>query len=189
MSESFRILYVDDYPLDRLLVRDALERDVQVPDAQHADYQLTEASSREEFEARLAEEAYDLVLSDFDILGFTGLDVIDAVRAHDPDLPVVIVTGTGSEQIAAEAMKRGAADYLIKTPSHIRRLPQAIEAVIHQQRLAEQHQRTQNALRESEERMHSFMDASTQGFALWDSELNLVAMNKAGLALFPPGTR
>jgi len=182
VNEPFRILYVDDYPLDRLLVRDALERE-------HSGFHITEATSREQFEARLAENGYDLVLSDFNILGFDGLEVIEAVRAQHPDLPVVIVTGTGSEEIAVEAMKRGAADYVIKTPSHIRRLPHAIEAVIHRQRLADQHQRTQDALRESEERLRSFMDASTQSFTVWDSELNLVTINKAALRLFPAGTR
>lgn len=182
MNEPFRILYVDDYPLDRLLVRDALERE-------HSGFHITEATSREEFEARLAENGYDLVLSDFNILGFDGLEVIEAVRAQHPDLPVVIVTGTGSEEIAVEAMKRGAADYVIKTPSHIRRLPHSIEAVIHQQRLADQHQRTQDALRESEERLRSFMDASTQSFTVWDSELNLVTINKAALRFFPAETR
>jgi CheY-like chemotaxis protein len=52
MSEPIRILYVDDYPLDRELVRDALEEE-------HGGFRLTEAASRQEFEARLAEGEYD----------------------------------------------------------------------------------------------------------------------------------
>ena len=110
MSEPIRILYVDDYPLDRELVLDALEKE-------HGGFKVVEAASRAEFEARLAAHDYDLVLSDFNILGFEGLQVLDAVRAKAPQVPVVIVTGTGSEEIAVEAMKRGAADYVIKTPS------------------------------------------------------------------------
>ena len=114
MSEPIHILYVDDYPLDRELVRDALERGSE-------GFRVTEAASRREFQARLAGADYDLVLSDFNILGFDGLDVIQAAQAKDPGLPVVIVTGTGSEEIAVKALKRGAADYVIKTPEHIQR--------------------------------------------------------------------
>lgn len=96
VNEPIRILYVDDYPLDRELVRDALEKE-------HGGFRVTEATSRGEFEESLVEGDYDLVLSDFNILGFEGLEVIDAVRAKDPRVPVVIVTGTGSEEIAVES--------------------------------------------------------------------------------------
>ena len=83
---------------------------------------------------------FDLVLSDFNILGFEGLQVLEAVRAKDPNLPVIIVTGTGSEEVAAEAIKRGAADYVIKTPSHIQRLPHTIHAALEKKRLEDERQ-------------------------------------------------
>jgi PAS domain S-box-containing protein len=65
------------------------------------------------------------------------LQVLEAVHAVDSRLPVVIVTGTGSEEVAVEAMKRGAADYIIKTPSHIQRLPYTIRSVLEMKRLEE----------------------------------------------------
>ena len=123
MTDLIHILYVDDSPHDRELVRDALEHE-------SGGFQVTEAASRAAFEARLAEGQYDLVLSDFNILGFEGLQVIETVQAMKPGVPVVIVTGTGSEEVAVEAMKRGAADYVIKSPQHIRRLPLTIRSVL-----------------------------------------------------------
>ena len=142
MSE-IRILYVDDYPLDRELVRDALEKE-------QGGFQVVEAASRADFEARLAEGGYDLVLSDFNILGFEGLQVLDAVRAKDPRVPVVIVTGTGSEEVAVEAIKRGASDYVIKTPKHIRHLPLTIHAALDKKRLEEEKEHANQTLRRSE---------------------------------------
>jgi PAS domain S-box-containing protein len=139
MNKPIRILYVDDYSLDRELVRHALEK-------KHGGFQVTEAATRQEFEARLAERDYDLVLSDFNILGFEGLNVIDAARAKDPYLPVIIVTGTGSEQIAVETMKRGAVDYVIKTPQHIQRLPFTIEAALEKKRLEHERQQAEQTL-------------------------------------------
>ncbi|MCB0169454.1 MAG: hypothetical protein KDJ97_02785, partial [Anaerolineae bacterium] len=65
MNDPIHILYVDDYPFDRELVRDALEKEQE-------GFRVTEAASRADFEARLVEGGYDLVLSDFNILGFEG---------------------------------------------------------------------------------------------------------------------
>ncbi len=158
MSEPIRILYVDDYPLDRELVRDALEKE-------HQGFQVAEATSRADFEARLAEGAFDLVLSDFNILGFEGLQVLDAVRASHPHTPVVIVTGTGSEAVAVEALKGGAADYVIKTTKHIRRLPETIYAALERQRLQEEHAQADQLLRESEERFRATINQAPVGIA------------------------
>ena len=139
MKNIINILYVDDYFFDRELVKDVLERESD-------SFKVTEAASRDEFEKLLAEKNFDLVLSDFNILGFEGLQVIEAVKQKDPFLPVVIVTGTGSEDIAVKAMKLGAADYVIKSPEHILRLPKTIMAAIDKHRLENKYKITAKAL-------------------------------------------
>lgn len=148
----FRIFHIDDNRLDRELIRDALEQE-------NNQFVLTVATSRQEFEADLSSGNFDLVLTDFNILGFDGLQVIDAVREIDPLLPVIVVTGTGSEEIAVEAMKRGAYDYVIKKPHHIRRLPLTIQAAIERKMLLEQRAQSEKALRASEERLRAFANA------------------------------
>lgn len=141
MTTPLRILYVDDSLFDRELVRDVLEKE-------RRDFLVIEAASRQEFESRLDDGRYDLVLSDFNILGFEGLQVLDRVRAKAPALPVIIVTGTGSEEVAVEAMKRGADDYVLKTVKHIQRLPLTIHTVLEKKRLQQERERAQHALRE-----------------------------------------
>lgn len=141
MANPLRILYVDDSLFDRELVRDVLEKE-------RRDFLVIEAASRQEFETRLDDGRYDLVLSDFNILGFEGLQVLDTVRAKAPALPVIIVTGTGSEEVAVEAMKRGADDYVLKTVKHIQRLPLTIHTVLEKKRLQQERERAQYALRE-----------------------------------------
>jgi two-component system, cell cycle sensor histidine kinase and response regulator CckA len=119
-----RVLYVDDSPFDRALVRDALEREAE-------GFVMTEAATRDELERILEAGAeFDLVLSDFNILGMTGLEVLDRIKSLRPGVPVVLVTGTGSEEIAVRALKEGASDYVIKQPQHIRRLPATIRQTL-----------------------------------------------------------
>ncbi len=161
MNNPIRVFYIDDYPLDRALVRDALEKE-------QSGFQVFEVASRAEFEARFNETDYDLVLSDFNILGFEGLQVIDAVHEKDPYLPVVIVTGTGSEEIAIEAMKRGAADYVIKTPQHLRRLPLTINTVLEKTRLKAISQQALGALCQSEERFRQLAENIREVFWMTD---------------------
>ena len=73
MSDKIRILYIDDYELDRELVKDALEKE-------HGGFEVMEASNKQEFETLLKTHEFDLVLSDFNIAGFEGLQVLEAVR-------------------------------------------------------------------------------------------------------------
>ena len=157
-SDKIRILYVDDYQLDRELVRDSLEKE-------HGGFEVTEASDRHEFDALLKNRTFDVVLSDFNIAGFEGLQVIAAVRKHNPSMPVIIVTGTGSEEIAVMALKQGASDYVLKRPNHIRRLPQTILAALEKQILKNEHQKDQIALMESEKRYRSLFENMMNGYA------------------------
>ncbi len=131
-SELIRVLYVDDDPQDRQLVADSLT-DV-------AAFRVVEAETRKDFAAQSGPPRVDVVLSDFNILGDDGPQVLSAVRETMPNIPVIIVTGDGSEETALEAIKQGAADYVLKNPRHIRRLPLAIRAVLEQSRLRSEHE-------------------------------------------------
>jgi PAS domain S-box-containing protein len=165
MNSPVKILYIDDSPFDRDLVRDSLEKE-------HGGFILTEASSRQTFETLLAKGDYDVVLSDFNIFGFEGLQVLDMVHKKDANVPVIIVTGTGSEEIAVEAMKRGAADYVIKKPSHIQRLPITIHTVLENQGL-------KKTIRESEERYRLLFESSLDGILLTAPDGRILSANPA----------
>jgi PAS domain S-box-containing protein len=145
MNNPIRILYVDDNLHDRQLVRDSFR-------AEAGRFEIIEADSREIFEQHLELVDFDMVLSDFNILGFDGLQVLQMVKDKNPEMPVVIVTGTGSEEIAVQAMKLGADDYVIKTVKHIQNLSPTVINVLDRKKTQLEHKRTLTALRESEER-------------------------------------
>ena len=128
-NKVIRVLLIDDMLTDRELIKSALL------DESSFQFEITEAKSGKEFYKILAPGKFDVVLSDFNILGFEGIETIEAVNAVDPDLPVIIVTGTGSEEIAVQCLKTGAADYILKTSHDIVRLPHTIASVLDKKKL------------------------------------------------------
>jgi PAS domain S-box-containing protein len=177
MNALTHVLYVDDSSFDRQLVRDALERE-------HTGFILTEAGSKREFEKELEEGVYDVVLSDFNILGFEGFQVIEAVRMKAPHVPVVILTGTGSEEVAVEAMKSGAADYIIKTPRHIQRLPSAILAAVEKERLKVERDKALEEMRKSEEAFRSLFENNLDATLLTTPDGGILRVNLAACRMF-----
>jgi PAS domain S-box-containing protein len=104
----------------------------------------------ERLRAPVAPSTHDVVLLDYRLPGLSGLDILKALsQERDLDLPVILVTGQGDEDVALQALKLGATGYVIKTPGYLYRLPVEIEnAHVRAGRLREQ-----AALRESQERL------------------------------------
>lgn len=173
MSSPIRILHLDDDPSDRELVRERLARS-------SGQFDVAQAATLEEFEAALASAPFDLVLSDLKIGDADGLGVIDIVHARAPGVPVVLVTGTGSEEMAVEAMRRGAADYVVKTPRHLQRLADTVHATLDRKRLELERTRAQEALRESEERLGRVLETLPVGVWIADRHGHVVTVNSAG---------
>jgi len=140
MNNRISILHIDDSLMDIELIRDVLEKE-------RTDFTVQAVRNQHDFELSMRKKDYDIVLTDFNILGFDALGILKIVQEYNSDLPVIVVTGTGSEEIAVEAMKRGAADYVIKHPSHIQKLPQTIHAVLERKRLLTEHRKDEELLR------------------------------------------
>ncbi|WP_135667645.1 response regulator [Halorhabdus rudnickae] len=107
MGDEIVVLHVDDEPAIRETVAILLERE---------DQQLTvdTAASAETALEILDDSAVDCIVSDYEMPGMDGIDFLEAVREMDPELPFVLYTGRGSEEIASEAIACGVTDYLQK---------------------------------------------------------------------------
>ena len=81
-----------------------------------------EVSTREDFYRQVERGDLDMVVSDFNVHLLDGLEVLSEVRKRHRELPLIVYTGTGSEEIAVKAMKMGATDYLIKDIAHSKSL-------------------------------------------------------------------
>ena len=102
----------------------------------------------------------DVLLVDHDLPGRCGLDLLRESRRLRPGLPVVLVTGRGSEDVAAAALGLGAADYLAKQPGYLRLLVKALENAHHRSAL----DRERAALAESEARFRHMAASISEVF-------------------------
>ncbi|WP_291008700.1 response regulator [Hydrogenophaga sp.] len=116
-----RILHLEDSRVDHALVKFALQR------SQLA-CELTLVDTMEDFEVQLGSSAFDVVLADYHLPGFTGLDAWEFARELRPDLPFVVLSGAIGEAAAVDAMHRGVSDYLLKDNMH--RLAHVIERAL-----------------------------------------------------------
>ena len=169
-KKRIRVLCVEDNSLDRGLIRHALEKEAD-------NFKMIEAVDREMFEKLLNEGEFDMVLTDFNILGFEGIEVLRGVKERHPDIPVIIVTGTGSEEIAVQALKEGADDYIIKDPRHIAQLPGTILRVMDAKE-------TRNRLRKREANVRAISENVADGVVVVDRQGYVVFSNPAAGSLF-----
>ncbi|MFC7249640.1 response regulator [Halomicroarcula sp. GCM10025324] len=107
VGRPIRILHVDDDPELADLAGTLLERE----DDQ---FRVDTAGSASEGLEHLEQHPVDCVVSDYDMPGRNGIDFLDAVRELDADLPFILFTGKGSEEVASEAISAGVTDYLQK---------------------------------------------------------------------------
>jgi signal transduction histidine kinase len=123
-ASSFRLLHLEDAEPDHALAMAHLRRSGMV-------VQALRVETRPGFEAAL-DEPWDLVLSDYHLPGFTGLDALEILRAHGSRLgqlvPFILVSGQIGEDTAVQAMRNGASDYLLK--NNLARLAPAVEHAI-----------------------------------------------------------
>lgn len=142
-----RVLYAEHHPADIELTRRHLARH-----APHIQLQIAlssaDALARLDFSAD-QESAYDVLLLDFNLPDGNALEILKIVHGERHlALPIVLVTGQGDEEVAAQALRLGATDYIVKNAGYLYELPVALENAHHRASLARQ----QAALIASEER-------------------------------------
>ena len=124
-SDRLHLLLVDDNPEDRALAIRELRRNF-------PELQITEVTEAKHFASALDSDHCDLVITDYQLRWTDGLTVLRAIKARWPGCPVIMFTGTGSEEIAVEAMKAGLDDYVLKSSKHYSRLPGAAKLALEQ---------------------------------------------------------
>jgi len=103
-----RVLYLEDDPRDAELVQETLAAD-------GIESEIVRVETEADFIAALKQGGFDLVLADYTLPSFDGLLALEIVQQNWPEVPLIFVSGTLGEELAIEALKRGATDYVFKT--------------------------------------------------------------------------
>ena len=146
------VLFVDDERLMLDLSKEFLEQ-------QEEDFQVDTAISAEEALDRLSEREYDVVVSDYKMSVMDGLQFLSRLREQGNEIPFIIFTGKGREEVAVEAFRRGADGYVMKggdPTSQYAELTQQIRLVVRERKAEE-------VLRKSEERYRTLVELAHDG--------------------------
>jgi signal transduction histidine kinase len=144
---KLRVLVVEDEPADVELVLRALRQ---------AGFEASGdvAQTAEEFTDLVRRNSYDVILADYKLPNWNGMESVEALRREGLDVPVIVVSGSLGELTAVECIKQGAADYVLK--DHLARLPESVRRAMQEKRLREEHKQGQEALARSNQDLEQF---------------------------------
>lgn len=145
MNYPLRLLLIDDNPDDRSLALRELRRE-------WPNVEVVQVYDPAAFDAAIALDPFDLVITDYQLQWTNGITLLKRLKERWEDCPVVMFTGSGSEEIAVQAMKLGLDDYVLKSPKHFARLSSAA-------RLALKLARQKRAAREAEIKYANLFEA------------------------------
>jgi PAS domain S-box-containing protein len=141
MRGPLRILSIEDDPKDTELIQNLLE-------AEDIVCEITRVDTQAELEASLGQGGIDLILADYTLPSFDGISALKLAMKTCPEVPFIFVSGTLGEEVAIEALKIGATDYVVKT--RLSRLVPSVVRALREARERTERKQANEKLRESE---------------------------------------
>jgi two-component system, cell cycle sensor histidine kinase and response regulator CckA len=137
-------------------------------------------STAKEFTERLQSQPYDLILADFRLPDWSGLEAVRWLRSSGFTVPFILVTGTLGDELAIECIKAGANDYVLK--DNLERLPIAVRRALDEHKLREDRDRAEVELRTSEEQYRLLFEANPNPMWVYSPEtLQFLAVNQTAV--------
>lgn len=136
-----RILSLEDVAYDVELMQRELRK-------ASIEYELKRVETKEDFLAALTDFAPDIILADYSLPQFSALEALKLLQQHKNTVPVILVTGSHSEEAAVECMKEGAEDYILK--ASLTRLPSALQNALRKKHAERNKEAAESALQQSE---------------------------------------
>lgn len=173
-APNLKVLIVEDSVEDTELLLHALSRAGYLPT--HARVQTAE-----EMRHQLQKESWDLVISDYVLPSFSGLEALKLLQESEFEIPFIVLSGKIGEEVAVEALKAGANDYLLK--DRLTRLAPAIDRALQEAAQKRKRQQTERALRESEERYRRLVESCPDAMFIC-ADAKVIYVNPAAVTLF-----
>jgi two-component system cell cycle sensor histidine kinase/response regulator CckA len=175
MERTIRVLHLEDDPGDAALISHKLA-------VEGLAWDIVHVGDKAHFEAALARESFDLVICDYNLPGYDGLTAIKRAQEQQPDVPVIVISGTVGEEMAVECLHQGATDYLLK--DRLERLAPAVQRALQEATERRSRREAEQRLRESEERYRLSMDLTPDAILIVDRIGRIQLLNVATERLF-----
>ena len=146
-ATKLRVLIVEDDISDAELAVHALER-------YGFDADRDTVQSAEEFKQKVRKNSYDIILADYGLPGWNGMETVEILRREGLDIPVIVVSGALGEHKAVDCIKQGAADYVLK--DNLARLPESVRRAIRERKLREENRHALEELARSNRDLEQF---------------------------------
>ena len=140
------------------------------------------ANGKDSFEAALAQEPFDLIISDYNLPGYDGVTALKQAQATQPDVPVILISGTVGEEEAVKCLHIGATDYLLK--ERLDRLVPAVQRAIQEAETRRTRKRAEAALGQSEARKAAILDSVLDCIVTMDADGIVIEFNAAAERTF-----
>lgn len=174
-SPALRILLLEDVETDAELVLHKLQ-------SAKFDFESVIVDNGVDFSEQVSKFEPDLILADYLMPEYNAMEALDFLNKNDFEIPFILVTGSQSEEVAVECIKKGAADYILKTS--LTRLPAAVTNVLKKKKIEEKNEKIQLALVESERRLKSLFEHNPDAVCAVDTEGRFLSANKATEKIF-----
>ena len=159
MNSRLRILYLEDDARDAELVEETLAAEDIVCD-------ITRVENEADFRTALEDGAFDLILADYTLPSFDGVSALKIAVERRPETPFIFVSGTLNEEIAIEALKIGATDYVFKT--RLLRIAPSVRRALREGQERAERRRAEHALRRSQAYLSEAQRLSHTGSFGWN---------------------
>jgi PAS domain S-box-containing protein len=140
-------------------------------------FEVDTVATREVYVQKLSEKPFDVVIADYRLPGWTGMDALAEIKQRDLNIPLILVTGTLGDRLAVECIKEGITDYVLK--DQLARLPAALIRAREEKELRDAETRAMEALRASEARYRGLVQNATYGMLWVTADGDLLAVNPA----------
>lgn len=169
-----RLLHLEDSPLDSELLGSWLRK-------AGAQWEIVTVGSRDDFVAALRQGGFDVIVSDYRLPGYDGLQALREARTRRPEVPFVFFTGNLGEARAIEALKSGATDYVLKDGA-VERLVPALERAVREAAERRARAEAEEALKASEGGFHRLFNCNPHPTWVFDVEtLRFLEVNEAAI--------
>jgi PAS domain S-box-containing protein len=169
MGIPLKVLIIEDSEDDTLLIVRELRKGGYEPD-----YERVETAGEMKF--ALNKKKWDIIISDYMMPGFNGLDALKLLQKTGIDLPFILVSGLISEETAVDAMKTGAHDYITK--GNLSRLDPAVTRELREAEIRHDREHAREALKKSEKLYRTLFETTGTAIIIFEEDMTISLANK-----------